>query len=212
MKAREEILAAAIALRAAGREPFTQSDIADVLASHGVTFSPVLLDRLVTSTMVVGVEDPHPIHYNDFEVAGDDAFRLAETAGEPPVRRSEALRTPDDRPPADSDDATAFGKEMDNAIGQLQRMSEYVPYQLKEMIDERGAVSAAKRSLGDAEPSEGFATLYEIGRLDLSVEWLVLRYHGLFTHEERKVAHDRLVEHDVPMQKWLWDKLERRYP
>jgi len=53
-----------------------------------------------------------------------------------------------------------------------------------EMVAERGGVGAAKALLAAAEVSDGFANLWEAGRLDLTVEALVLEpeFEDLFTH------------------------------
>ena len=60
------------------------------------------------------------------------------------------------------------------------------------MLQEHGGVETARRLL--PEMSDGFVTLWEHGRLDLTVEYLVLqsKWHDLFTDDERKTARQRL--------------------
>jgi hypothetical protein len=65
------------------------------------------------------------------------------------------------------------------------------------MVNELGGLKTAQRLLATREPSDGYRTLWEHGRLDLTVERLVLRkqFRDLFTEEELRVASDRLREY-----------------
>ena len=65
-----------------------------------------------------------------------------------------------------------------------------------QMVAEKGGVAAAKQLISKDGGTDGFATLWEHGRLDLSVEAHVLKeeYRELFTDEERKMCRDRLME------------------
>jgi hypothetical protein len=71
---------------------------------------------------------------------------------------------------------------------------DYRPTRFLHTIEERGAVATAKALLHAPKASDGFATLWERGRLDLSVEALVLqnRWRPLFTDDERAIARKRL--------------------
>ncbi|NHF73310.1 hypothetical protein [Paracoccus xiamenensis] len=65
------------------------------------------------------------------------------------------------------------------------------------MLHERGGLAAAKALINKTDPSEGFARLWEIGRLDLTVEAFVLEnpeFHSLFTSEELGKARKRLTD------------------
>jgi hypothetical protein len=57
-----------------------------------------------------------------------------------------------------------------------------------------GGVETACRLLAKPEQT-GLSKLEALGRLDITVEWLVLkpRYAPLFTEEERTIAYDRLA-------------------
>lgn len=70
-----------------------------------------------------------------------------------------------------------------------------------QMVSDQGGLAAA-RQLISGSPSDGFTTLWERGRLDLSVEALVLRpeYEDLFTEDERRVAAERLRQFGYPAQ------------
>lgn len=73
-----------------------------------------------------------------------------------------------------------------------------------QMVDDVGGLEAARRLLMAKSVSSGFSSLWEKGRLDLSVEAVVLqgRFAGLFTDEEKQVARARLTEYGyhVPPQ------------
>ena len=72
---------------------------------------------------------------------------------------------------------------------------DYWPNYFLRMVRNQGGVVAARKLLADRKVSEGYLRLVKARRLDLSVEYLVLkpRYAQLFTPEERKVARDRLA-------------------
>lgn len=68
---------------------------------------------------------------------------------------------------------------------------------LKMIHDQKGQATA-KQLINSAKPSEGYAHLYERGRLDLTVEALVVenpRWHQLFEAEEIERARRRLREY-----------------
>ena len=64
-----------------------------------------------------------------------------------------------------------------------------------QLLLEVGGVEAAKRLLASENPAAGLTTLWECGRLDLSVEAKVLlpAFAGLFLEEEQAVARVRLA-------------------
>jgi hypothetical protein len=66
----------------------------------------------------------------------------------------------------------------------------------RQMVQEHGGVEAARRLLRQDNVAAGLTTLWEMGRLDLSVEAFVLRpeYAELFTEAERASARQRLAE------------------
>ena len=65
-----------------------------------------------------------------------------------------------------------------------------------QMVAEKGGVVAAKQLICKSGGTDGFATLWEHGRLDISVEAYVLKdeYKELFTDDERKMCRERLLE------------------
>ncbi len=70
----------------------------------------------------------------------------------------------------------------------------YRPTYLVQMLGEHCGLETARRLLSTPEPQAGMTRLWELGRLDLSVEALVLRerWRGLFTDAERRTARERL--------------------
>jgi hypothetical protein len=67
------------------------------------------------------------------------------------------------------------------------------------MLSEHGGLETARRLVGSATPSEGFTQLYLKGRLDLTVEHLVLEepFSGLFSDDLLTLARGRLAEYQV---------------
>ncbi|MDP2926655.1 MAG: hypothetical protein Q8N65_00745 [bacterium] len=71
------------------------------------------------------------------------------------------------------------------------------------MFYEFGGVTTAKKLLAKEEfVQEGVVKLWELGRLDLSIEALVLKpeYKDLFSRTELEIAKDRLnkLDYEIP--------------
>jgi hypothetical protein len=73
----------------------------------------------------------------------------------------------------------------------------YNPTYTVQMIYDSGAVGVCQRILATAEPSDGFTRLWELGRLDLAMENIVLRpeFSDLFSEGERGIAQERLQDY-----------------
>ncbi len=80
----------------------------------------------------------------------------------------------------------------------------YIDFHLIQTINELGGLQAAKRILKD-NFSEGFETLSDRRRLDVSVEALILniKWSGLFTIEEKIIAKERLSNHKFDVSQLL---------
>jgi hypothetical protein len=87
----------------------------------------------------------------------------------------------------------------------LKREIGYNPTRFIQMVGDVGGVEAARRLLGGPAASDGFTTLWEHRRLELSVEAVVLLpwYRDLFTEEELSTASERLVEHGFDVDRYL---------
>lgn len=73
----------------------------------------------------------------------------------------------------------------------------YNPTYFLRMIHEIGGLRTAKQLVLSATPSDGFLRLWEMGRLDLTVEALLLqpRFRTLVTAQEALAARKRLAEY-----------------
>jgi hypothetical protein len=83
---------------------------------------------------------------------------------------------------------------------QAKEQCHYTATRFLNMVVSRGGVETAKTLLATDVPSEGYVRLWECGRLDLTVEALVLeeQYASLFTVEELARAKARLKEYGYP--------------
>jgi hypothetical protein len=70
-----------------------------------------------------------------------------------------------------------------------------------QMIDRLGHVGACKRILEPGGSTEGLTRLWELGRLDLTVEAIVLRpeFASLFSQEQLTTARKRLTDVGYPV-------------
>lgn len=77
----------------------------------------------------------------------------------------------------------------------------YTATRFIQMVGEVGGLDTARRLLHAPGVSDGFTTLWEKGRLDLSVENRVLdpRFRPLFTDDERRIARERLKQYGFEM-------------
>lgn len=67
-----------------------------------------------------------------------------------------------------------------------------------QMIHDRGGLSTAKFLINSVKASDGYTHLYERGRLDLTVEAMVVensKWHSLFTDADIAQAEKRLREY-----------------
>ncbi len=72
----------------------------------------------------------------------------------------------------------------------------YTPSKFRQMVANEGGLQTAKKLIGSKQLSDGFAELAQLGRLDLTVEALVLqkKYRPLFNEAELEIARERLVQ------------------
>lgn len=105
------------------------------------------------------------------------------------VDRHEESAVPDDL-------EAQFHADMVGIYERAKREIGYVPTRFLQLVSEQGGQAAARRLLRGSE-SDGFTTLWEKGRLDLSVERLTLepQYESLFTEDERAIARRRLTDY-----------------
>lgn len=68
-----------------------------------------------------------------------------------------------------------------------------------QMVVNHGGLQAARKLINSNEPSSGYTRLWELDRLDLSVEAVVVQssqYHSLFTKEELVICENRLRDYE----------------
>ena len=71
------------------------------------------------------------------------------------------------------------------------------------MLNSRGALPTAKYLLNTPSVSAGYTALYERGRLDLTVEGLIIKhpqFHHLFSSKELDTARRRLQQYGYLLQ------------
>lgn len=104
----------------------------------------------------------------------------------------------------ESNAAARFTGEMVDIYRRTGEAFDYWPNYFLRMVRNDGGVSAARKLLADRKVSEGFLRLVKARRLDLSVEYFVLkpRYAALFTSQERKIARDRLATYGFDFDKY----------
>lgn len=108
--------------------------------------------------------------------------------------------------PSESRDDDALPAEFHRAMVDIYEDAKndlsYVATRFIQMVSERGGLEAARQLLHAGNVSEGFTTLWERRRLDLSVEAHVLepRFRALFTDEELEIARSRLRLYDFPVE------------
>lgn len=106
--------------------------------------------------------------------------------------------------PPDPTVVARFDGEMVDIYRRTGEAFDYWPNYFLRMVRNEGGVAAARKLLGDGKVSEGFLRLVKARRLDLSVEYFLLkpRYAALFTLEERRIARDRLATYGFDFEKY----------
>ena len=96
-----------------------------------------------------------------------------------------------------SDVERRFGEAM-FAIYRKARDIGYTPSIFLRMLNEAGALQTARQLINARKPSDGYTRLWELRRLDLSVEAVVhdnAEWHGLFTQDELQRCKKRLTDY-----------------
>ena len=90
-----------------------------------------------------------------------------------------------------------FGEAM-FAIYREARDIGYTPSIFLRMLHEKGALQTARQLINALQPSDGYTRLWELERLDLSVEAVVhdnTEWHELFTQDELQRSEKRLADY-----------------
>ena len=87
-----------------------------------------------------------------------------------------------------------FGRAMRDVYLRAKDELGYNATYFLRMLSTEGPIQTARRLITSSQPSEGFTTLWERRRLDLTVEAHVVqpRFQSLFTESELEAARQRL--------------------
>lgn len=91
-----------------------------------------------------------------------------------------------------------FDQEMHSIYVRARKEAKYNASRFLTLLNACGGLETARRLIYSKEVSEGYAALWERGRLDLTVEALIFdnpKYHVLFTDEELRIVQDRLRDY-----------------
>ena len=90
-----------------------------------------------------------------------------------------------------------FHQDMIEIYHLSKKECNYTPTRFLQLVSKIGGVDAAKQLIRKPSGTEGFSTLWGLGRLDLSVEAFVLKpeYQELFSLEDRLLCKKRLNEY-----------------
>lgn len=105
-------------------------------------------------------------------------------------------------PDADPEVIREFHAAMARIYTRAKAEAGYNATRYLQMVSQMGGLATARQLLHASGVSEGFTHLWERGRLDLTVEALVLQpdWSGLFTSGELVVARDRLTSYGFEVE------------
>jgi hypothetical protein len=91
---------------------------------------------------------------------------------------------------------SAFHDKMLEVYDRAKTECRYTATRFRQMVNEHGGLEAAKMLLASKHHPEGLTRLWEEGRLDISMEALILRHpwSQLFSEEELSLARKRLKD------------------
>ena len=101
-----------------------------------------------------------------------------------------------------SDTEYRFDMAMMDIYQRARSEAKYAATRFLQMLHEHRGLETAKILLHSSTVSDGYTALWERGRLDLTVEALILQpqWNALFTDEEREVARKRLRDYNYETQ------------
>jgi hypothetical protein len=90
-----------------------------------------------------------------------------------------------------------FHEQMVNVYRNALTQAHYKATKFLEMVTMQGGLKAPKTLLHTTYLPDGFAELWQRGRLDLTMEYIVIQapWRALFTEDELRVAQERLATH-----------------
>jgi len=97
-----------------------------------------------------------------------------------------------------SDLMKAFDQAMLEIYKRAKSEAGYTPSEFFRMLSDHGGYETARRLIRASTISSGYVRLYELQRLDLTVEAVIienLKWHELFSDEELEICRNRLREY-----------------
>lgn len=92
----------------------------------------------------------------------------------------------------------AFHEAMLNIYRTAKSEAKYNAQRFLQMVVDHGGVAAAHMLINAETVSEGYTALWEKGRLDLTVEAMVVntpKFHSLFSENELQICRERLQQY-----------------
>ncbi len=96
-----------------------------------------------------------------------------------------------------------FNEAMLNIYRCAKSEAKYNATLFLQMVTDHGGLEAARKLINSDTLSSGYTALWERGRLDLTLEAMVIetpRYHSLFTAEELKICEKRLCDYGYELK------------
>jgi hypothetical protein len=176
----------------ADRDPVDEAALTDWMNQHLTVVAHTVIDPDglgELETQVLARLDP-PLNLRDMEPS-PLRRRLSELRG----KHGREIEEP--APVAAVELERQFARAMRDIYERARAEAGYMANYFLRMLSELGPLETARRLLHSQRPSEGFTALWQRGRLDLTVESLVLRpdFVDLFTDEDRDLARSRLSEY-----------------
>jgi hypothetical protein len=92
-----------------------------------------------------------------------------------------------------------FHEAMLNIYRRAKSEAKYNAQRFLQMVVDHGGLEAARMLINAEAVSDGYTALWERGRLDLTVEAMVLsapQFHALFTENELAICRNRLADYE----------------
>ncbi len=92
-----------------------------------------------------------------------------------------------------------FHEAMLDIYRRAKSEAKYNAVRFLQMVTDHGWLTTAHILINSANVSEGYTKLWERGRLDLTVEAMILdneKYHSLFTEDEVAICRNRLKQYE----------------
>ena len=96
-----------------------------------------------------------------------------------------------------------FERAIGGMITSILRETKYKPTLFMQMVKTHGAMDACLRLVRMSKPSDGFTTLWELGRLDLTAEahMIAFEFEQLFADIDLESARGRLLAYGFDPEK-----------